>query len=149
MVQLDFDHLVLVADDVESTLAFYHRVLGAEVRDEDRWRAGETPFPVLHFGSWKANVHPAGGNIELVADRPTPGSLDAAFVWPGSLDDARRHLDRHGVEVVYGPVRQDGARGVGASIYFRDPDGNLLELISYDADSVRDAPDDPMMRPRP
>jgi catechol 2,3-dioxygenase-like lactoylglutathione lyase family enzyme len=138
---------VLVATDVDATLTFYREVLGAEVRDEDAWRAGETVFPVLHFGSWKLNVHAADGNIELVANAPTPGCLDAALAWPGPISDAARHLDDRGVEVVYGPVRQNGARGVGASIYFRDPDRNLLEFISYDAPSVRDAPDDPMMRP--
>ncbi|MDX6590823.1 MAG: hypothetical protein QOJ13_19 [Gaiellales bacterium] len=143
---MDFDHFVIVASDVEMTLQFYRDVLGAEVRDAE-WRAGESVFPVLHFGRWKANVHAVDGGIELVAHVPTPGSIDAALVWPGPLVDAIRHLAEHDVEVIYGPVKQPGAQGVGASVYFRDPDENLLELISYDSLSVRDAPDDPMLRP--
>jgi catechol 2,3-dioxygenase-like lactoylglutathione lyase family enzyme len=147
MPALALDHFVLVAADIEATLTFYRDVLGADVQLEAEWRAGELAFPVLHFGPWKLNVHAAGGGIELVAQTPTPGSIDAALVWPGPLSDAHRHLADHGVEIEYGPVRQPGAAGTGASIYFRDPDGNLLELISYDAASVAAAPEDPMLRP--
>ena len=147
MPSLELDHFVIVAADVDVTLRFYREVLGAEVQEEDAWRNGDLAFPVIHFGPWKLNVHAADGNIELVARRPTAGSIDAALVWPGPLAEATRHLEKHGVEVIYGPVKQPGARGTGASIYFRDPDGNLLELISYDAGSVADAPEDPMLRP--
>jgi catechol 2,3-dioxygenase-like lactoylglutathione lyase family enzyme len=147
MPPLDLDHFVIVARDIDTTLAFYRDVLGAQILQEDEWRAGEISFPVIHFGRWKLNVHSAAGGIDLVARTPTPGSIDAALVWPGPLADAARHLAEHDVEIVYGPVKQIGASGDGASVYFRDPDGNLLELISYDAQSVRDAPEDPMMRP--
>jgi catechol 2,3-dioxygenase-like lactoylglutathione lyase family enzyme len=149
MPSLELDHFVIVAADVEATLRFYRDVLGAEIREEDAWRDGDLAFPVIHFGPWKLNVHSADGNIELVAQHPTAGSIDAALVWPGPLEEATEHLEEHGVEVIYGPVKQPGARGTGASIYFRDPDQNLLEFISYDAESVAGAPDDPMLRPVP
>lgn len=140
MKQPAVDHLVLVAADVEATLAFYRRVLGAEVRDHAAWRDGRAPYPVLHFGDWKVNVHPAGGDVELVARNPGPGTFDACLVWPGPITEAQEHLAANGVPLAFGPIRQEGARGEGASVYFRDPDGNLLELISYDAASVREAP---------
>jgi catechol 2,3-dioxygenase-like lactoylglutathione lyase family enzyme len=59
------------------------------------------------------------------------GNSDLCFVWDGSADDAVAHLAAHGVAVELGPVQRSGGRGTGTSIYFRDPDGSLLELISY------------------
>lgn len=60
-----------------------------------------------------------------------PGGSDLCFAWPGSIDDALDHLARHGIAVELGPVRRFGACGAGASVYFRDPDGSLLEFIAY------------------
>ena len=60
-----------------------------------------------------------------------PGSSDLCFVWPGTTEEALAHLERLGVAVEQGPVPRNGARGPGSSVYFRDPDGSLLELISY------------------
>jgi catechol 2,3-dioxygenase-like lactoylglutathione lyase family enzyme len=60
-----------------------------------------------------------------------PGNSDLCFVWDGPIEHAVEHLTGHGVEVEEGPVAREGARGGGTSVYFRDPDGSLLELISY------------------
>jgi catechol 2,3-dioxygenase-like lactoylglutathione lyase family enzyme len=60
-----------------------------------------------------------------------PGNSDLCFVWDGDVESARAHLERNGVEVELGPVERTGAQGTGRSLYFRDPDGSLLELISY------------------
>jgi catechol 2,3-dioxygenase-like lactoylglutathione lyase family enzyme len=60
-----------------------------------------------------------------------PGNSDLCFRWEGTVEEATAHLAAHGVEVEEGPVERQGARGVGRSVYFRDPDGTLLELISY------------------
>lgn len=58
---MELDHLVLGASDVERTVGFYSRDFGAEVRDLDEWRAGVAEYQVLHFGTWKINVHPSAG----------------------------------------------------------------------------------------
>ena len=60
-----------------------------------------------------------------------PGGSDLCFEWPGPIQGAREHLERHGVEIESGPVERRGAGGAGTSVYFRDPDGSLLEFISY------------------
>lgn len=52
------------------------------------------------------------------------------FVWPGPIEGALDHLAARGVVAEEGPVERPGARCVGRSLYFRDPDGSLLELIS-------------------
>jgi catechol 2,3-dioxygenase-like lactoylglutathione lyase family enzyme len=67
-----------------------------------------------------------------------PGGSDLCFEWDGPIDGALAHLKRHGVTIELGPVATHGARGAGTSVYFRDPDGSLLELISYE--TARPAP---------
>ena len=81
------------------------------------------------------NVHGPDFDVDVsgnVARLPVrPGNSDLCFVWPGQLEDAIAHLERHGVEIETGPVAHLGAQGRGMSVYFRDPDGSLLEFISY------------------
>jgi catechol 2,3-dioxygenase-like lactoylglutathione lyase family enzyme len=124
--------LVLVARDVAATVGFYERVLGARVRDLAEWGRAEREYPVLHFGSWKVNVHPADTTASPRASAPAVGGADLCLRWSGSIDSAVAHLRACSVPVELGPMPQEGAAGWGASIYFRDPDGCLLELISYD-----------------
>ncbi|WP_203926613.1 VOC family protein [Virgisporangium ochraceum] len=131
MAVIGFDHVVLVAADLDVTLDWYRRVLGAQVRDLDGFRAGRAEYPVLHFGAWKINVHPAGSDLRPRATTALPGTLDICLAWDTDVDAAKRHLEEHGQVVEFGPVAQEGARGVGRSVYTRDPDGNLVELICY------------------
>lgn len=60
-----------------------------------------------------------------------PGNSDLCFEWAGPIEAASTHLRMHDVAVEQGPVSRNGAKGRGTSIYFRDPDGSLLEFISY------------------
>jgi catechol 2,3-dioxygenase-like lactoylglutathione lyase family enzyme len=60
-----------------------------------------------------------------------PGNSDLCFEWPGPVEEARAHLERLGVAVELGPIARHAAKGAGTSVYFRDPDGSLLEFISY------------------
>jgi catechol 2,3-dioxygenase-like lactoylglutathione lyase family enzyme len=101
-------------------------VLGAELveLDKGRW--------AYRFGDRQLNVHGPGATPHPRAANPVrPGNSDLCFVWDGPIDAAREHLMRHAVPIELGPVERLGARGAGASLYFRDPDGSLLELISY------------------
>jgi catechol 2,3-dioxygenase-like lactoylglutathione lyase family enzyme len=120
------DHTVVAVSDWDRSTAFYRNVLGAEVLELDRTRVA------FRFGAQQLNVHGPGSTPEPRARVPVaPGNADLCFVWPGSAQEARAHLESHGVEVELGPVERTGARGRGTSVYFRDPDGALLELISY------------------
>lgn len=119
------DHCVIHVSDWESSNAFYRKVLGAEVIPRGNGFA-------YRFGEQQLNCHGPDAIGYPVARLPVaPGGSDLCFVWPGPIDDAISHLAAQGVEVEMGPVERHGARGAGTSVYFRDPDGSLLELISY------------------
>jgi catechol 2,3-dioxygenase-like lactoylglutathione lyase family enzyme len=119
------DHLVLTVADVEATVEFYRTVLGmAPVTFGAGRRA-------LAFGRHKINLHQAGREFEPKARRPTPGSADLCLIAGTPLAEVRRQLDAHGVRVEEGPVERTGATGPITSVYFRDPDGNLIEVSNY------------------
>jgi catechol 2,3-dioxygenase-like lactoylglutathione lyase family enzyme len=119
------DHCVIAVTDWERSNAFYHDVLGAELIERG-------PGWAYRFGEQQLNVHGPGVVAEpLARERVKPGNSDLCFVWDGPIERAVEYLDRHGVEVELGPVPRAGARGDGTSVYFRDPDGSLLELIAY------------------
>jgi catechol 2,3-dioxygenase-like lactoylglutathione lyase family enzyme len=120
------DHCVIAVSDWERSNDFYRDVLGAQVDQQDDRSAR------YRFGDWQLNVH--GPLFEgLNAARPVePGNSDLCFVWPGPIEQAVDHLRLHGVEVVAGPLDRDSAAGgPGRHVYFRDPDGSLLEFVSY------------------
>jgi catechol 2,3-dioxygenase-like lactoylglutathione lyase family enzyme len=60
-----------------------------------------------------------------------PGNSDLCFEWKGPIEDAVKHLERCAVKIEQGPLERFGVKGPGMSVYFRDPDGSLLEFISY------------------
>jgi catechol 2,3-dioxygenase-like lactoylglutathione lyase family enzyme len=126
-VSIELDHVVVHVSDWETAAAFYREVVGAEVVEHPDGRLA------FRFGRQQLNLHGPGVNTSLVARVPVaPGNSDLCFVWPGSPEEAVAHLEGHGVEVEAGPVARMGARGQGVSVYFRDPDGSLLELMSYE-----------------
>ena len=132
-VRVQLDHVVIAVTEWERSNAFYRDVLGAELVPHG---AGYR----YRFGAQQLNVHGPGLRGEPVAREPVrPGNSDLCFVWDGTPEEALRHLRSRGVEPELGPVERNGARGRGLSVYFRDPDGTLLELIAYGAPKDRDA----------
>jgi catechol 2,3-dioxygenase-like lactoylglutathione lyase family enzyme len=120
-----FDHAVIAVSDWQRSNEFYAQVLGAEVVPVGGGYA-------YRFGENQLNIHGPGVDGEPNARPPVaPGGADLCFVWSSAIEDAVAHLERLGIEVELGPVERFGARGAGRSVYFRDPDGSLLELISY------------------
>ncbi len=125
MPNVKLDHCVIHVSDWERSNAFYRDVLGAKlVPARSRWS--------YRFADEQLNPHGPGVDAAPVARLPVqPGNSDLCFEWPGLIDEAREHLERNGVEIELGPVERFGARGTGTSLYFRDPDGSLLEFVSY------------------
>ena len=130
MEPLALDHLVIAVSDLARADDFYAHVLGAIVQEHVPGRRS------YHIAGQQVNVHHPGMTATLVAREPVrPGNSDLCFVWPGTAGQAVAHLTACGVTVEVGPEPRTGAGGRGLSVYFRDPDGSLLELISYEDDA--------------
>jgi catechol 2,3-dioxygenase-like lactoylglutathione lyase family enzyme len=126
-MEIRLDHCVMHVSDRRRSNTFYRDVLGAELVGDPEGVA------MYRFGEQQLNVHGPGLEPDPVARLPVqPGGSDLCFLWTGPVEDAINHLSAHSVEVELGPVRRQGAGGEGRSVYFRDPDGSLLELISYE-----------------
>lgn len=125
-MQIDrLDHLVLTVHDLPTTVDFYRRVLGMEevTFGNDR--------KALRFGQQRINLHQQGHQIPPLPERPTLGAADLCFIAATPLDEVVAHLRQCGVEIIEGPAAKVGALGLINSIYFRDPDGNLIEVSNY------------------
>ena len=126
------DHIVVNVRDVEVAAAWYQRVLGMERKDFDPG-PGKPKRTSMSFGQQKINLRPVTADkvAWFTADHETAGSDDLCFLTTASPDDVVRHLESCGVAIAEGPVARQGARGVLASVYCRDPDGSLIEISSY------------------
>ena len=119
------DHFVLTVKDLQKTVAFYTQVLGMK---EVRFGEGRI---ALEYGQQKINLHELGNEFEPKAQNVREGSADLCFITQTPLEDAMNHVREQGVELLEGPVKRTGAQGPILSFYFRDPDGNLIEVSNY------------------
>jgi catechol 2,3-dioxygenase-like lactoylglutathione lyase family enzyme len=136
-----YDHVALPSRDPEALIAFYKK-LGCGTIHEDEWRAGEYPLFAIQIGeNAKLNFHgPAlwqDPSFDAKGPSALPGCGDLCFLFEGTIDEAVALIGEAGGEVAYGPIDQPGGgeRGqrLGTSVYTRDPDGNLVELMTYPA----------------
>ena len=119
------DHLVLTVRDIAVTCDFYDRVLGIQAITFGEARTA------LQFGTQKINLHLYGKEFEPKATHPAPGSADLCFITASPPEEIAEHLESNSIDILDGPVQRTGARGPITSYYFRDPDGNLIELATY------------------
>tara|TARA_R110000803_G_scaffold187712_1_gene250062 strand:- start:83 stop:466 length:384 start_codon:yes stop_codon:yes gene_type:complete len=126
-MQIDrIDHFVLTVRDIDATCDFYAIALGMERID---FGAGRT---ALKFGQQKINLHRAGHELEPKSAKPTPGSGDFCLITKTPINDVVAHLKSVGIVIEYLPSPRTGAIGPIMSVYFRDPDDNLIEVSTYD-----------------
>jgi catechol 2,3-dioxygenase-like lactoylglutathione lyase family enzyme len=119
------DHLVMTVKDIDTTIEFYRRVLEMKVETFGEGRRA------LVFGRQKINLHQKGAEFEPKAQFPTPGAMDLCLIATTPLEDVVRWLNDCKVPLEEGPVTRTGATGEVISVYFRDPDGNLVEVSNY------------------
>ena len=117
-----FDHIVLTVSDIERSAAFYERVLKMQAISFANGRRG------LKFGKQKINLQTLG---QETRNRAAVGSGDVCLITDWSLDAVIVHLEAEHVEILEGPVEKSGATGPIQSVYFNDPDNNLIEVSVY------------------
>ncbi|WP_371180593.1 VOC family protein [Xanthomonas sacchari] len=124
-MQIDhLDHLVLTVADIDATCASYAQVLGMRVVTFGEGRKA------LAFGQQKINLHRHGHEFDPKARAPTPGSADLCLLTATPLTQVVEELRAAAVPIEQGPVQRTGACGPILSLYFRDPDGNLIEVAN-------------------
>ena len=116
------DHIVLNTADVERSLAWYTGILGLEGERVEAWRKAEAPFPSVRIDTSTI--------IDLFPGGPAGENMNhLCFVV--SAEDWQAMIAVGDIPVERGPSKVFGARGMGDSVYTRDPDGNLVELRHY------------------
>jgi|SRR2546422_4021991 len=128
------DHWVIVVADLKRTLEFYRR-LGFTIAWETR--PGRPDMPTIRISdAQKINVHGADWPEQrwyLGARRPAVGGADFCLEWEGTVQEVLDLLENNGVKPEVGPATRTCARGPSTSVYFRDPDENLVEFTVYDS----------------
>lgn len=119
------DHIVLTVKNIDKALDFYGRILGMDMVTFGQGRKA------LRFGCQKINLHEQGNESEPKAQHPLPGSADLCFITQEPVPEIVTYLRDHGVPIIEGPVNRTGSMGPLLSIYFRDPDLNLIEVANY------------------
>lgn len=117
------DHVVLTVRDIERSIAFYERVLAMEPVTFAGGRRA------LRFGNQKINLQTLGQETRNFAGI---GSADLCLITNWPLNAVKERLEAEAVKIVEGPVVKSGAAGAITSLYFNDPDGNLIEVAAYD-----------------
>lgn len=118
------DHIVFTVASIDRTVEFYSRIgMGVETFGAGR--------KALTFGRQKINLHEKGKEFEPKAASPTPGAIDICFISKIPVDILKNTLESRGITIIEGPIQRTGAVGPILSIYFRDPDNNLIEISNY------------------
>lgn len=118
------DHLVITVKNINSTLAFYEKLGFRSRRNGERYE--------LYAGDFKINVHLLGRELSPHAQHVQTGSGDFCFETSSPIEEVKEKLEEDQVLIELGIVERQGVNGLMKSIYLRDPDGNLVELSSYD-----------------
>lgn len=133
MLLLGIDHVAITVADLEKRCDFYDRLSGISVLNYHRLDGRPIIRVIILGGGVRLSIHRAGNGVDLVAGWPTPGSVEICFRWGGSIAEAVAFLRSNDIAIIDGPsARQTADKRPSASVYFRNPDGNLVELMAAD-----------------
>ncbi|MET0067480.1 MAG: VOC family protein [Candidatus Thiodiazotropha sp.] len=130
------DHIVLNVTDVMGMVGFYTEVMGFEAERLDAFQEGRVPFPSVRLNPQTIiDLFPRHPSLDPdLTDSFPPFNLNhfCIALEMEEWNDLQVRLQRHGIEIVEGPVQRWGARGNALSMYFKDPQGNTLEARCYE-----------------
>lgn len=125
-MQVDrIDHIVLTVKDISATVDFYTTIMSMKKVVFGQGRVA------LTFGNQKINLHQQGKEFEPKAENVETGSADLCFIVKEPIELVIKELIEKNITLIEGPVNRTGATGKIVSAYFRDPDGNLIEVSNY------------------
>ena len=119
------DHIVLTVENIERSIAFYVNILNMKKEIFGKNRVA------LKFGNQKINLHEQTTQTSPKSKQPTVGSMDLCFITEIPLKEVYEELLSQNITILEGIVKRTGANGLIESLYFNDPDGNLIELSNY------------------
>ena len=134
-MQCLMDHIVLNVEDDEKMIAFYSKVLMLETERLEEYRDGKVPFPSVRLNPdtiidlfpkkmWQGSATPGQGRNHL--------NHFCISLGREAWEDLFNRIRDNNIDIVEGPVPRWGAHGTGTSIYFRDPEGTLIEARYYE-----------------
>ena len=134
-MQCLMDHIVLNVEDEEKMITFYSKVLMLEPERLEEYRAGKVPFPSVRLNSdtiidlfpkkmWEKSAQAGKSHMNL--------NHFCLALGKESWQELIERLQENKVDIEEGPVPRWGAHGSGTSVYFRDPEGNLIEARYYE-----------------
>ena len=130
------DHIVLNVADDEKMIAFYSKVLEFAPERLQEYRAGDVPFPSVRLNSdtiidlfpkkmWHKSARAEQGRENL--------NHFCIALSKETWQNLLQRLQAKNVAIEEGPASRWGAHGTGTSIYFRDPEDNLIEARYYES----------------
>ncbi len=130
------DHIVLNMKTDEKMIHFYTKVLQLASERLEEYHAGKVPFPSVRLNTntiidlfpkrmWQHDTQTEEINTNL--------NHFCIAVKKPAWEDLWKRLQVNNIDIEEGPVLRWGSRGTGTSIYFRDPEKNLIEARYYDA----------------
>ncbi len=122
------DHVVITVKDLNKTIDFYTNILGMKLEEFSSSFDNNQIRYAVSFGSQKINIHEEKKPIKPNALNPCSGSMDICFISKNKIKDWVHYLVKKGINIEIGPEKKTGALGPILSIYFRDPDFNLIEI---------------------
>jgi catechol 2,3-dioxygenase-like lactoylglutathione lyase family enzyme len=119
---LQLDHITITATDPQRSVRFYAEVLGMEPcwnwpGEITMLRSGSTFIAIAHWATGEAASEPPPITVDHFAFRVDRATYERA---PVELRDL-------GI-----PVDHESDHGICRSLYLRDPDGHLVELVCYE-----------------
>ncbi|WP_225360216.1 VOC family protein [Secundilactobacillus mixtipabuli] len=120
----DIDSLTLTVSDINHAVRFYHEVFDLPIiKNADQ--------PSLRLGHHRLEFRTAEDQAAITAAVVAPGSAELALETHDPLENTLSHLTNYAVEIADGPVPYVGAKGPATALWVRDPDQNLIKIITY------------------